>query len=1174
MTAIKIFLYLILGVLTLAIAAAVIAPFALDLNNYRGYIAGLVKEQTGLDLAIDGSIDLSVLPIPTVKVSGVRIANLQGASSPDIVRIAAVEARIALMPLFRGQVEIDSLTFVDPVIELEILADGSANWQLALGDANNAGTAAVRIDSLKVENATLTYRDGVSGNIARVEKLYLEAAMGSIEGPFNAAGRLVAQSGDTKALPLDFEVEIGRLDSRPLPLRATIKLASADAAVTFFGSASSASADAEISGKLKIEGASLARILMAVGGGPPHALLDQPFSATANLVATAAAAGINDMRFDFAGIQGTGAVSATLAQGPQVDVAIAFNRIDLDALMAKAGDSSVNPADSAPFALPGGIYATLDLRVEALVFKKSVVRQVLIVAALDQGIMTLQQASALLPGGSDVAVFGVLDSLDGKPHFTGQIEASADNLRAVLDWLEIAYPEVPADRLRTLSLSSKIEVTPNLAKVSAIDLRLDLSRLSGGINVGIGARPAFNAIVSIDKINLDAYLPGESEEAKGDGNPLALLNDFDAEIKAKVGLLTYMAAPVSGIALDAGLRSGVLTVRSLVIGDLAGAGGIIAGTLDSAKPAFDLTYDLEAGDATRLFQLAKVAPPSPDIGAVALHGRVTGDFAAVTLDSRLTLPNAEARLKGALTGLRGTPLINAEISLETESLSGLAQRLGITLSAKADKPFSLKGKVKGDVESATVDLTVATIGADMRMDGSLYDLLDAPRYDLDLAISHPDFVALIESLADGVRFDQRDLGEVRLRAKVSGDAESARIEGIDALLGPSQIAGVIAARFDGPRPSFEADLTAGEFVADMFLAAVAKRGATSGGDATASANNGGGGAPRWSRDPIDLAAMRAFDLKARIVSKALAFRKYLFEDVTLRLALTDGVLDVEELSGRLYGGSTNVRVRLTATAPPTLEVSLVLQGADMRALMIDAAGIDTVSGLFDLTGRFNSRGRSEFELVSALQGEAKLAMRDGSIEGIDLGQLNSRLADINSEADLIALIGGALNGGTTAIQSLDGSLIANGGVLRSDNLRAVLEGGEGRATASIDLPNWQLALNSEFRLSGHPKAPPVGLLLMGPIDNPEREIRDRALREFITAKIIAAGVRKLIPAITGGDAVGGTLGGLLDGITGGNAEGAAANQNTAPAEETQAPEPAPKKLFENLLEGLIQGVGN
>jgi uncharacterized protein involved in outer membrane biogenesis len=1178
------------GLLAAVIAVAVIAPLVLDINDYKGNLAELVKQQTGREFAIDGDIEFSLLPIPTVKLGGVRFANLAGAASPDMVRIATVEASIALAPLFSGRVEVDSLTFIDPVIELEALADGRVNWQLDLaggdtGDSGGDSPWAVSIDVLRVENATLIYRDSASGRVERIDKLDLEAAMDSLIGPYRATGRLVARTGGGEPLGLSFELDIDRLDRRPLPLRAVVRLASADASIGFTGTASSAAADAELSGKLKLEGASLARILEALGGAPSGALLDQAFSASATVSATQAAAGINDIRFDFGGIQGTGAVSATLAQGPQIDVAIALNRVDLDALMARAaetdGEPAAAPAAAGAFALPDGIYATLDLRIDALVFNRAVVRQAQIVAALDQGVLTLQQASALLPGGSDITLFGVLDSHNDKPRFTGQVEASSDNLRAVLDWLAIAYPEVPADRLRKLSLSSKIELTPNLAKISAIDLRLDLSRLSGGVNVGIGTRPAFNAIVAIDKINLDAYLPAEQDEtgeaveagaAEDSGNPFALLDTFDAEFKLKIGSLIYKTAPISGISLDAGVRGGVLTLRRLAIGNLEGASGTLAGVLDSAKPGFDMTYDMESDNASRLFKLAGITPPSTDLGALTVQGRVSGDLESVTLDTRMTLPGAEAQFKGAVTGLAGTAAIDAEISLATDNLSAFARRFGAVLPSKADGPFSLNGTVKGDVAAAVVDLTLAALSGEIRVDGALENLLASPRIDLALTASHPDFVALAESLADGVRFEIRDLGEVRLRARVTGDLDALRIEGIDALLGPSQIAGTISARFDGAKPAFEADLTAGEFVADMFLAAIAGGGGTAG---SAADGAGGGSAERWSRDTIDLSGMHGFDLNLRLTSKALSLRKYRFEDVTLRLALADGVLDVEELSGRLYGAATQLRARLAATTPLTLGVSFSLEGADMRALMIDAADLDAISGRLNLAGQFDSRGRSEFELISALQGEATLAVRDGVIEGIDLGQLNNRLANIDSGVDLIALIGGALSGGATAIHSLDGRLVASGGVLRSDDLRAVLEGGEGRATLSVDLPRWQLAMNSEFRLSGHPKAPPVGLLLMGPIDNPEREIRDQALREYIAAKVVSVGVRQLLPAITGQDAVGGILGGaLLNALTGGGGEPAPAQQDAQPAEQPPPAEPAPQKLFQNLLEGLIQGIEN
>ena len=1173
----KTFAFAVLGLLALLVAAAVIAPFVVDLNDYKGVAADLVRENTGRNLVIEGDVDLSLLPVPTVRVANVRFANLDGAAAPDMVRVSAVGVSIALMPLFRGEVEVGSLTFVDPVIELERLADGRANWELATaggsGQPGDSGRPVVSIDSLVVENATLVYRDSAAGIVERIEGLYIDAAVGSIDGPFQAEGRMVAGS-----LPVAFEAKVGRLDRHPIPLRLALALTSVDASLAFTGSASSASATAELTGKLKAEGASLARLL-AAAGGQSNTLLAHAFSVTAGVTASAAALGVNDIAFDLGGMQGTGAVSAALANGPQIDVALALNQIDLDKLAAAAaaapptGAPVVGPAR--PFTLPGGVYATLDLRVNALVFNQAVVRQAQVVAALDQGVLTLQQASALLPGGSDITVFGVLDGLDGKPHFTGQVEASADNLRAVLDWLAVTLPEIPADRLRKLSLSTMVEVTPSLAKVSAIDLRVDHSRLTGGVNIGIGARPAFNAIVAIDGINLDGYLPPPAEPgaaAEGaEGDALAFLGAFDAEIKAQVGNLVYNAVPVSGVALDAGVRSGVLTLRSLRIGDVAGAGVILGGTVDSAGPAFDIDYNIEAADAARLFQLAGVAPPAGNLGGMVARGRVRGDLSAVMLDTTVALSDAEARFTGALEGLAGTPAVDAAISLQAASLARLARRFGAALPAIADTPFMVEGEIKGDVAAATVALAVSALGAEVRVDGGVANLLYAPAYELVLDARHPEFVTLVESLADGVSFARRDLGEVRVSAKIFGDAAEARVSDLDATLGPTRLSGAVTVRFDGPRPRFDADLAAGELVADLFLAAAGGSGAET---ATAAGAGGGGAATeRWSRAPIDLSGLRAVDGTARISAKALVFRKYRFEAVTLRLALNDGALDIEEFTGRLYGAPARLRARLVATAPPSAELSIDLEGADMRALLVDSVGVDAVSGRLDLSGRFETRGRSELELVSALDGRATVAARDGAVEGIDLGRLNARLGNIDSEADLAGLVGAALTGGTTPIHSLEGIFLASGGVIRTDDLHAVLEGGEGRATATIDLPRWQLALNSELRLSGHPNAPPVGVLLMGPIDNPAREIRDEALRAHVMEKVIGAVVRKLAPAVTGESGAGGAVGDLLGTILGGGV--AQPQSDEAPAEEEQPPpEPEPQQLFENLLEGLIQGVGN
>ena len=65
--------YIVSGILTLLILVVVVAPFFLDLNDYKGDIAAAVKDATGRDLAIDGDIVVSLVPLPTIRVAALLV---------------------------------------------------------------------------------------------------------------------------------------------------------------------------------------------------------------------------------------------------------------------------------------------------------------------------------------------------------------------------------------------------------------------------------------------------------------------------------------------------------------------------------------------------------------------------------------------------------------------------------------------------------------------------------------------------------------------------------------------------------------------------------------------------------------------------------------------------------------------------------------------------------------------------------------------------------------------------------------------------------------------------------------------------------------------------------------------------------------------------------------------
>ena len=116
---------------------------------------------------------------------------------------------------------------------------------------------------------------------------------------------------------------------------------------------------------------------------------------------------------------------------------------------------------------------------------------------------------------------------------------------------------------------------PGDLTISAIDTQVDFSRIRGGVAVALRRRPGFGIGLSIDRINLDAYLadptatappadagqtPPESAEPTVDDAAapalaaLALLDRFDAILQLQVGTLTFAGTPASGMSFDGTLQ--------------------------------------------------------------------------------------------------------------------------------------------------------------------------------------------------------------------------------------------------------------------------------------------------------------------------------------------------------------------------------------------------------------------------------------------------------------------------------------------------------------------------------------------------------------------------------------------------------------------------------------------
>ncbi|MEE8272903.1 MAG: AsmA family protein [Alphaproteobacteria bacterium] len=1022
--------------LVLAVAAILVVPGLVDWNEYKQQVAARVGAVIGLDVAIDGDMDFAVLPTPHLSASGVRIV---GDVAQDMASVAALEARVALLPLLTGRIQVERVVLVEPVLVIEVDRDGDLTW---IGDRSGGGALprAVQLDRVTVENGTLIWRDLARGNEWRVESVDLQLAADTLAGPFQAsAGAIVG------GVPVTAELSTSRMTATgALPLTLTLGLGRIDGAVRFAGIVGSGRVQGELIGETGDIAGVIGQVLSdpPLGGGAHSARFEATLRADPDSIALTA------LTLELGETRASGAVEATWSEGARVDLALAANRVDLEALLATAAKDGIVWRELArnglmplgsnmPFSLPTGLTATVDLAVDAMSYRGGLVRQARLEAALSDGTVAVSRFSAQLPGGSDFALTGTLRSDGGVPHVDASARAAANDLRGVLDWLGLEFVGVPNARLRRFSAAASIVGTPDEFQIAGFDVTVDGTRATGGLAYVDRGRPGVGLRLDVGRLSLDSYRPPAADSAWWSALAERLptwLQRFDANVDATVSGLTVGGLIMRDLRLDGTLDDGALTLRQATIGGVAGASIAVVGSVATLDPVagLDLRVDLTAPGAGRL-------------------ARSLG----------IDLPVSPARL-GAL---------------------------------------SLAGRLQGDRQQATLDLTAEVAGGTVQMGGTVIQPLTDPVFDLAIRATHPDLAALATLFADDYR-PVGPLGGLDIYGEFAGTVADLTVDNIQGTVGPVALAGKCAIVLAGPRPRIEAELRAGEIVLDPWLqtpspAAAARPQA------------------RWSREPFDLAALGDVDGALSLTSAGLALGGYRIGEPALRARLQDGDLELTGLTGRLFGGTLGLSGRLvTGVDPPTGALNLDLVGANLAEALGKSFDVHRFDGGLDFGLDIETTGSSAAAMVASLDGGGLVAVRDGAIEGFDLRGVSDGLEVLVDPLAFVDVLERPLNSGTTSFASLNATFRLTDGIARWDDLRLVAEPGIGRGSGTVNLPRWQVDLTTEFELSRLPAAPAFGVRLIGRPEAPERVLETSALQTFIARRAADA-----LPHRFDGDAV-------------------------------------------------------
>lgn len=207
------------SVVALVFVALLVAPALIPVDTYKSELLAQVEKATGREARIDGDFSLSLLPRLTFTAGKVSLANAPGAQAPNMVTLEELDVRVAVFPLLRGEVVIDSFVLDRPVINLEVDRQGRPNWEFASAEAgdkpaapsgepdqgrNGVALRGLQLGDVRLVSGRLTYRDARSGVEQAVDDIDMSVSLPSLASPMEAGGSLV-WNGEKIGLKLGME---------------------------------------------------------------------------------------------------------------------------------------------------------------------------------------------------------------------------------------------------------------------------------------------------------------------------------------------------------------------------------------------------------------------------------------------------------------------------------------------------------------------------------------------------------------------------------------------------------------------------------------------------------------------------------------------------------------------------------------------------------------------------------------------------------------------------------------------------------------------------------------------------------------------------------------------------------------------------------------------------------
>ena len=1013
--------------LVLLIGSALVVPSFINWNEYKTEIETTASNLSDRKVVINGDLSLSILPSPSFSAKDVSVSNVEGGQATNFIALKSVDVNVAFFPLLSGEVQVKKFILVEPVVALEIDADGKGNWEFgAQSDTpeSEGGYTDLSFEQFQIENGQLSYQDFSNRTQELVRSINASVTMDSLQGPFDITG-----NARYKNLPVSTELMIGTIrEGRKIPIGLKAGLLDNDVRIEFTGGFLPDDVSPQADGKINLEANDIGDLFLAMAlldpentnqNGPNY---NHPLSLESTVAYGGDAVNISTLEFEMGESRGSGNMTATFGELTRFDGNLSVNSFNLDSFLpaleenADAASAGQNTQDF-DYSFMKQLEGNFKFNLGALQYNEKIASQLELDMTATDGEIDFTNMRLNMPGGSVLVMKGAFSAPGNKLFFGGDTTLNSGNLRAFLEWLKVDVSEIPAGRLTRLAYQGAVQATPELVQLYGMEGSLDTFQFSGGVSYALQDRPSMGLDVQVANLNLDNYLPPDPDEELDLKQSVSVLADFDANYKIDMTNLTSGGITIDKVAISGELFGGNLNAKTVNIENYAGfdLNGSLIGNDLGGSPRFETSFNTTAASLVPLQRAFRFKTPYhiAEVGAVAVNARMIGDFEKLDVDIKSTVGSSKADVKGEIRSatLKQLPEIGSadlEITASNPSFASLIDQFDLPVikaNAADDRPIAVTTTLKATEQLADIDGSVNVAGGTVFLKGRAnLSESEISNFDMMVDVQGPNMREFIRGLGVDFRPSNTELGVFALTMAASGNMADVSLKNIVGTAGPTKFTGTGeftgfgATPEQGPKSAFDFTLVLDDVPVVDFMEATAE---------VPEEEDWG----NWSKEPMELAVLNEYDGRVNVTANNIVYDKYSFENPRFEAVLKDGTITINNFTGKLFGGDVAIAGSFSSLGELDMDMSI------KNAAIVDAtnsfAGINPITGYFDMTQKITGKGTSQETLVSSLNGTGAVTASPGTINGINIPELSERINSLSNQNGILGLLSSTLSGGQT-----------------------------------------------------------------------------------------------------------------------------------------------------------------